>query len=356
MATIDLDDLSVYVKQDPERMLDRIKELPAQVWEAWEAVRAFRLPADYRDIDNVIILGMGGSAIGGDLVRSLVQGESRVPVLVHRDYGLPHFVGDRSLVIVSSYSGNTEETLSGFEAALRSGAKKVAVTTGGKVKELAEANGVPVFTINYKAQPRAALGYSFLPTLGVLEKLGLLWDKNEDVDETVRVLKLYVERLSETVPAAQNPAKQLARRLAGRLPVIYGAGFTAEVAHRWKTQINENAKAWAFYEVFPELNHNATVGFPMPPEVAHGLEVLFLRSPLQNRRVLLRMEVTAELLDRAGVSHESIDSEGESALAQMMSLIMLGDFTSYYLAILYEQDPSPVKVIDYLKHRLAEGK
>jgi len=174
MATVDLDDLSVYAKQDPEGMLARIKELPMQCWEAWEAVKAFQLPDDYKDIDCVVILGMGGSAIGGDLVRSLVQGESRVPVLVHRDYGLPHFVNDRTLVIASSYSGNTEETLSGFEAALRSGAKKLAMTTGGKVKELAEANGVPVFTIGYKAQPRAALGFSFLPTLGVLEKLDLL--------------------------------------------------------------------------------------------------------------------------------------------------------------------------------------
>jgi glucose/mannose-6-phosphate isomerase len=356
MATIDLDDSSTYGKYDPEGMLARIKELPMQCWEAWEAIKAFKLPEDYRDIENVVILGMGGSAIGGDLVRSLVQGESRVPVIIHRDYGLPHFVSDRTLIIASSYSGNTEETLSGFETAMRSGAKKVALTTGGKVKEIAEANGVPVFTIGYKAQPRAALGFSFLPTLGVLGKVGLLWDKDEDVDETVRVLKLLVARLAETVPAAENQAKQLARRLAGRLPVVYGAGFTSEVAHRWKTQINENAKAWAFYEVFPELNHNATVGFPMPPEIASGIEVLFLRSPLQNRRVKLRMEVTAELLDRAGVSYEYIDSEGESALAQMMSLVLLGDFTSYYLAVLYEQDPSPVAVIDFLKKRLAEGK
>jgi glucose/mannose-6-phosphate isomerase len=355
MATIDLDDFSIYAKYDPAGMLARIKELPEQYREAWEAVKDFNLPDDYREIDNVVILGMGGSAIGGDLVRSLVQGESRVPVIIHRDYGLPHFVNDRTLVIASSNSGNTEETLSGFETALKSGAKKVAVTTGGKLKELAEANGVPVFVITYIAPPRATLGFSLLPILAVLQKLGLLWDKSEDVDETVRVLKLLAGRLEETVPAAENRAKQLARRLAGRLPVIYGGGFTAEVAHRWKTQINENSKAWAFYEVFPELNHNATVGFPLPPEVAGSIEVLFLRSPLQNRRLRLRMDVTAELLDRAGVSHEAIDSEGESALAQMMSLIMLGDFTSYYLSILYEQDPSPVAVIDYLKKRLAEG-
>ena len=355
MEPINLDDLSVYPNYDSQGMLALIKELPEQYRLAWQAVQDFKVPESFRDVDNVIILGMGGSAIGGDLARSLVQGESRVPVVVHRDYGLPHFVNDRTLVIASSNSGNTEETLSGFETALRCDARKVAVTTGGKLKELAEANGVPVFVITYKAPPRATLGFSFLPILGILQQAGLLWDKSQDVDETVRVLKLLAERLAETVPAADNPAKQLARRLAGRLPVVYGAGFTAEAALRWKTQLNENSKAWAFYEVFPELNHNATVGFPLPPEVVKDIHVLFLRSPLMNRRLRLRMDVTAELLDKAGVSHEYVDSEGESALAQMMSLIMLGDFVSYYLAILYRQDPSPVEVIDYLKKRLAEG-
>ncbi|MCJ7605147.1 MAG: bifunctional phosphoglucose/phosphomannose isomerase [Dehalococcoidales bacterium] len=355
MEPVNLDDLSIYGHYDPEGMLGRIKELPEQCRLAWQAVQDFHLPGDYTEIDNILILGMGGSAIGGDLVRSLVLGESRVPVIIHRDYGLPHFVNDRTLIIASSYSGNTEETLSGFETALKTGAKKLAMTTGGRIKELAEANGVPVFTITYKAQPRAALGFSFLPTLGVLQKLGLLWDKSADVNETIGVLEKLAATQGETSPVADNPAKQMAQRLAGCLPVVYGAGFTAEAAHRWKTQFNENSKTWAFYEVFPELNHNATVGFPLPEEVAARIRVLFLRSPLMNKRLNLRMEVTAELLERAGVASEYVDSQGQSALSQMMSLVMMGDFVSYYLAILSRIDPSPVEVIDYLKGRLADG-
>jgi glucose/mannose-6-phosphate isomerase len=340
---------------DPEGMLARIKELPMQCRQAWQAALSFKLPADYAAIDKVVILGMGGSAIGGDLVKSMVQSEARIPVIVHRDYGLPAFVDDKTLLIASSYSGNTEETLSGFEPALKTKAKKLAMTTGGKLQQMAEANNIPVFKIEYKAQPRAALGFSFIPTLGVLQKLGFITDKSRDVTETVQVLEQLSARLDEKSPLAGNPAKQLAQRLYGCLPVIYGAGIAAEAAHRWKTQINENSKAWAFYEVFPELNHNATVGFPLPGEIAKKVRVILLRSPLFNERIKLRYEVTCELLKQAGVQYEFVDSEGASPLSQMVSLVSIGDYASYYLAILYRVDPSPVKVISYLKDRLAQG-
>ena len=355
MDTINLDDPEVYRKNDPEGMLDRIKELPEQCREAYRQAMDFELPDNYHDIDKVVIIGMGGSAIGGDLVRSLAQSEAEVPVIIHRDYGLPTFVDDRTLLIASSYSGNTEETLSAFEPALKTGAKLLAMTTGGKLGEIAGSNNIPVFSIKYKAQPRAALGFSFIPVLGVLQKLDFLSDKSADVDETFSVLENLSSKLDEKSSISTNPAKQLAGRLYGRLSVIYGAGIASEAAHRWKTQINENGKAWAFYEVFPELNHNATVGFPFPEKLTRNIRVVMLRSPLFNERVKLRYEVTCELLKRAGVEYEYVDAEGKSALAQMMSLVMMGDFASYYLAILYKVDPSPVEVINYLKDRLAKG-
>ena len=355
MNNINLDDPEVYRQNDPEGMLARIKELPWQCRQAFQAAMSFKLPTDYAGVDKVVILGMGGSAIGGDLVRSLVQSEAGIPVIIHRDYGLPAFVDDKTLVIASSYSGNTEEILSAFEPALKTGAKKLVMTTGGKLKELAEANNIPVFKIEYKAQPRAALGFSFLPTLGVMQNLGLLSDKSADVNETVEVLEKLSARLDEKSPLDDNPAKQMAQRLYGCLTVIYGAGIAAEAAHRWKTQINENGKSWAFYEVFPELNHNATVGYPFPGELAGKIRVVLLRSPSFNERVKLRYDVTCELLKRAGVKYEFVDSEGNSLLSQMMSLVMTGDFVSYYMAILYRVDPSPVEVISYLKDRLAKG-
>ena len=352
---INLDNLEVYKQYDPEGMLARIKELPWQCQQAWQAAEDFDLPADYSDIDKVVILGMGGSAIGGDLVRSLAILEAELPVFVQRDYDLPAFVDAQTLVIASSYSGNTEETLSAFEQALKTESKKLVVTTGGKLKVLAEERNIPVFTITYKAQPRAALGFGFLPILCFLQKLGFISDKSADVAEMVQVLRELSRKIGEETPLSDNPAKQLAHRLYGCLPVIYGAGILAEVAHRWKTQINENSKAWAFYEVFPELNHNATVGFPFPRELTSKIKVIMLRAPSLHERVQLRYRVTCELLDQAKVEHEFVDSEGGGHLSQMMSLVMFGDYASYYLAILYRVNPSPVKVIDYLKQQLAKG-
>jgi len=352
---INLDDPQVFKQYDPEDMLARIHELPGQCRQAWQAATSFSLPADYANVNKVVILGMGGSAIGGDLVRSLATAEAKLPVSVHRDYGLPAFVDDKTLVIASSYSGNTEETLASFEQALKTGSKKLAITTGGKLKAMAEERNIPVFLITYKAQPRAALGFSFLPTLCFLQNLGFLSDKSADVTETVQVLEALSQKINEGVPLSRNPAKQLAERLYGCLPVIYGAGILAEAAHRWKTQVNENSKAWAFYEVFPELNHNATVGYQFPEELASKIKVILLRAPSLNQRVQLRYKVTCELLDRAGVSYEFVDSEGSSLLSQMMSLVLFGDYASYYLAILYRIDPAPVEVINYLKEQLSRG-
>jgi len=352
---INLDETQLYPQYDPDGMLARIHEMPWQCRQAWQTALDFPLPADYSQIDKVVILGMGGSAIGGDLVRSLVTAEARLPVIIHRDYGLPAFVDEKTLVIASSYSGNTEETLSAFEQALNLACPKLAITTGGRLREMAELKNVPVTVFDYKAQPRAALGFSFLPVLGFLQRLGFINDTSADVAETARVLEELSGKIDESVPQSRNPAKQLAEKLYGNLVVVYGAGFLAEVAHRWKTQVNENGKAWAFYEVFPELNHNATVGYEFPRELADKIRVVFLESPALNRRVQLRYQVTGELLDRSGIMHESVDSEGSSHLSQMMSLVLFGDYMSYYLALLYRVDPSPVKVIDYLKERLAKG-
>jgi glucose/mannose-6-phosphate isomerase len=355
MAAVNLDDVKIYHKLDPEGMLARVKELPMQCRQAWKSMMDFNLPADYHEVNKIVVLGMGGSAIGGDLVRTLVQGECKRPVIIHRDYGLPAFVDNRTLLIASSYSGNTEETLSGFEESLKTEAKKLVMTTGGKLAEMAAANNVPVFKIEYRAQPRAALGHSFLPTLGVLNKLGFIKDRSADVNEAVEVLEKISAKLDDKSALKSNRAKQIAQRLYGCLPVIYGAGIAAEAAHRWKTQINENSKAWCFHEIFPELNHNATVGFAMPKEVISKIRVILLRSSTFTRRINLRYEVTCELLKQAGITYEFVDGEGQSPLGQMMSLVMMGDFVSYYLAILYNVDPSPVKVISYLKGRLEKG-
>jgi len=352
LININLDDLSVFKQYDPDGMLTHLHNMPQLCQQAWQMAMKFGLPENYSEVSNIVIVGMGASAIGGDLVSSLVASEAKLPIIIRRDYNLPVFINGKTLFIASSYSGMTEETLSSFEQALKTDAKKLAITTKGKLKTMAEESHVPIFGFDYKAAPRAALPFSFLPIIAFLQRLGFISDKSADVAETIEVLEKLSSRLNEKITLPQNQAKQLAKRLYGRLPVIYGADILSEVAHRWKTQFNENSKAWAFYEVFPELNHNAVVGYQFPAELANKIMVVPLRSACLTKRIQLRYKITCQLLEQANVSYQIVDAQGSSLLSQIMSLVLFGDYVSYYLAILYRIDPTPVKAIDYLKEQL----
>lgn len=350
---VDLDDPEVYRRLDTADMRGRIRELPRQCLKAWQQSRAFQLPPNYTEVDKVVILGMGGSAIGGDLLASLVADEVKAPISVQRGYDIPAFVDSGTLIIASSYSGMTEETLSSFRQAVSGPARKIVISTGGELKKLAEQNGIPVFTIDYVAQPRAALAHSFLPLLGICQSLGLVSDKSGDVREMVQVLENMQTTIDDACPTNSNPAKQMAARLYDRLVVVYGAGILSPVAQRWKTQINENGKAWVFHEAFPELNHNAVVGYEFPDDLKERIFVILLRCQHLHPRILLRYDVTTDVLSQAAINHEVRDASGESPLSQMMSLVLFGDWVSYYLALLHETDPTPVNVIDYIKKSLS---
>lgn len=353
---VNLDDPKIYSQLEPENMRGHLHGLPQQCRAAWGKATKFKMPKDYSNIDKVVILGMGGSAIGGDLVRSLFSSKKKPIIFVNREYDLPAFVDDKTLVIASSYSGNTEETVSAFSQALKNKCKKLVMTTGGKLKTMAENARVPVFVIDYKGQPRAALGYGFMSLIVFLQKLDSVEDQTADVEAMIKDLEKLLAEYEETVPARSNRAKQLAVKFHGKIAVIYGAGTLTEVAHRWKTQINENGKSWAFYETFSELNHNAVVGYQFPRELASSIYVVMLRSTSLHPRILMRYQITGEILQQSGISHETVDGRGKSELSQMMGLLYLGDWVSYYLATLYEIDPTPVKAIDYLKKRLIQTK
>ena len=351
---VDLDNWALFHEIDPDDMLGRIAELPQQCRHAWANVQSLELPPEYRQVNHIVVLGMGGSAIGGDLLRALAEPECALPIATNRDYTVPAFVNAETLVIASSYSGNTEETLAAFEEASKRGTALIAITTDGKLAQRAQELGVALVTFRYQSQPRAALGYSLVSLIGVVQKLGFIGDKAADLEEAIAVMESLQEEIRETVPVTENPAKQLAKRLYGHLAVVYGAGYLAEVAHRWKTQLNENAKAWSFFEQLPELNHNTVVGYQFPEKLAERTLVVMLVSSLDHPRHKARFQVTQEILTRRGVARETIEARGESPLAQMLSAIHFGDYVSYYLAMLYEVDPTPVQVIDYLKGRLAE--
>jgi glucose/mannose-6-phosphate isomerase len=340
---------------DASSMLERIRELPNQCMAAWEQSQKLALPSDYASVSDMTIVGMGGSAIGGALLQGLVSGQCEIPISVVRDYTLPAFVqGSDSLVVASSYSGNTEETLSCFRQARVRNARTLAITTGGKLAELARDAGAPVVQFDYESQPRAAIGYSLTLLLGVSHQLGLIRDYAADVTEAVQVMEAWQQEIDFGVPRARNSAKELAQEVEGRLPVIYGAGFLAAVANRWKTQFNENAKHWAFFEVLPELNHNAVVGLGIPHVIRDSSVALMLRSAQDPQRIEERWDVTRELLSREGVKVEEIHGRGESPLTQILSLIHFGDFVSFYVAMLNHVDPTPVESIAFLKRRLAE--
>jgi glucose/mannose-6-phosphate isomerase len=351
---INLDDKSIYKKYDPDNMLQHLNLFAGLCEQAWKMALKFDLPEEYSKINKIVVLGMGGSAIGGDLVSSLAAAESKVPILLCRDYTLPEYVDAGTLVIASSYSGMTEETLSAFEQALKTPAKTLAITTGGKLKSLCESKKIPVLSFDYKAQPRAAMPFSFFIILGLFQKLGILKNMAKHVSETISNLSNLNSKIVETVPFNQNPAKRLAQKLYGNLVVVYGAGITAEAAHRWKTQINENSKTMAFYEIFPELNHNAIVGYSLPEQIIHNTKVVILDSDFTHERVKLRLQITQNLLKQAEIEYQVLKGEGKSPLSQMMEMVLLGDYVSYYLAMLNQVDPSPVKSIAFLKGNLAE--
>lgn len=338
---------------DPGNMLDRIKELPQQIRDAWKIAQAATLPPHFGDVRNITVLGMGGSAIGGEFAGALLLDELKVPLAVHRDYGLPAYIGRDSLVIASSFSGNTEETLSGLEEARKRGARIIGITTGGRVAEQAKTYGFPLITFEYKAQPRAALGYSLAMVLGVLSKLGFAKDAGQEIEQALADLAKLEERVHEG--AKTNDAKKLAIQLYGKVPVAFGAGVMGVMARRVKDQWNENAKNWAAYDVMSELNHNAVVGFPHPPIARDALVVLLLRSARDNARHQVRFEVTRELLDKANIPHHTLDFPGSSMLSEVLQMVLFTDYVSFYVALLNGADPSPVKSIDYLKDRLAKA-
>lgn len=350
-----LDDPATIARLDGDGLLGRIEGLSEDCEAAWRRHRTLELPAGHTSVRQVVLAGMGGSAIAADVLRSIAAPGSHKPVHLVRGYDLPAFVDDASLVVACSHSGNTEETLSVYEQALAMGARTAVVTKGGRLLELARTAGAPAVVYEYEGGPRSAIGHQLMALLAIGERVGLLGAQSDAVAEAVTLMREQRNELSAGVPAARNPAKQLAARLAGRLPAVVGAGPLAVAAYRWKTQLNENSKVWALYEELPELDHNTIVGFGLPESVVRLLHVVFLGHAALPPRLLLRYDGTADALSDAGVTNERVDARGTSTPAQVLTGIYQGDWVSFYLAMLNGVDPSPVTPIEKLKQRLAGG-
>jgi glucose/mannose-6-phosphate isomerase len=354
---MNLDDLDRFKQLDTLNMLGEIDNLPDQLGYAYQLGLKHQLP-EWMDFKHVLIAGMGGSAIGADLLAAYCASLSPIPVTVHRDYGLPLFArGAETLVICSSHSGNTEETLDAFEAARKAGCRIIVVTTGGELENQAKEKDIPIWTFDHAGQPRAAVGFSFGLLLAMFQRLGLVPDQQEAVDDAVAFMKRSQQHLKADVIAAKNPAKRYAGQLMGRWITIVGAGMTAPIARRWKGQLNEIAKAGANFEILPEADHNTLAGTTNHQETlnAHTIS-LFLRSDSDHPRNRLRSDMTRQIFMLEGMNTDHVDARGKTPLAQMWTLIHFGDYMAYYLAMWYEVDPTPVQTLIEFKKAMAEEK
>ena len=351
-AEHDLDDGELYNRLDPSRLRGRLLDLPQHCQAAWQQAQASRLPDDWADSDKVVIGGMGGSAIAGDLLADLAAVEGGVPILVVRDLRLPFRLNQRTLFFACSYSGNTEETLALLDQAAQTEARIIAVSSGGTLTAWAKEHKVPLLTIDPSLEPRSAVGYNLLLLLGVLDQIGLVHLGLGELDSTVQSLSKKICQLKEDVVIAGNPAKQLAIELRDKLILVYGSGLFSGVARRWKSQFNENSKAWSYCETIPEMLHNSVEAFRSTLPMADCAMVLLLQPNVWDSAHLRHYTVVAELLRRENIPYRMLEGEQGSPLGQLLDMLILGDYTSYYLGLLQGVDPSPNPSIDAAKELL----
>lgn len=352
--TVSLDDPAVAARYDPDGSYERINGLPEQCGEAWEAARGFELPPSHLEVEKIVVVGMGGSAIAADHLQALAFASGSLPVTVVRGYSLPHWVDGRTLVVACSHSGNTEETLAAFSEALDSDARNVVITTGGRAGEIAHERELPVMLYSYPNVPRDAFGHGLIRLLAVAKALGMHLIDDASAKAAFEQMRQLRAQIQASVPEAQNPAKKLARSLEDSLPLTVGAEFLAPVARRWCTQINENAKTFAFWDDLPELDHNLVVGLKHRQATLASTRAIFLDNEGLHPRTRLRYELTAELFQRSGIACERIELAQKSRLAAQLCGVLYGDFVSYYLALLKGARPVEVDNINWLKERLAE--
>jgi glucose/mannose-6-phosphate isomerase len=346
---MNLDDLQMMQQLDSQNMLGEIDNLPGQLEKAWDLGHNQPIP-EKTSIRQVIISGMGGSAIGADLLAAYVAPTCTVPVIVQRDYGLPAWAhGPETLVIASSHSGNTEETLEAFQAALRNKCTIMTMATGGKLAELASQAELPLWKFEHKGQPRAAVGFSFGLLLAAFARLGLISDPSEEVAGAIKAMKEQQKILRLEVPVADNPAKRLAGQLVGRWVNVYGSGALAPVARRWKGQVNEIAKAGAGFESLPEADHNALAGLLNPAEFQSCTMTLFLRAASDHPRNSLRANLTRHWFMVEGLNTDFYEAQGNTPLAHIWTALHFGDFTAFFLAMAYGVDPTPVEALEKFK-------
>lgn len=346
-----LNDVKQIEKIDKSNMADLISDLPDQILKAYQLSQKLKLPKDYQNIKNIVVCGMGGSAISGDLVKTMVNNQFSLPFIVNRDWSIPSYVDKNSLVFLVSYSGNTQETLSCAKDTIKNKAKIIIITSGGKLKKFAQEKKLPFFTFNYQGPPRTSIGYLFMPILITLERLKLVNLNTWNIPSSIKKLKNFNQLFYIQTPVEKNIAKHLAYFIFDHLPIVIAPEDLSGIARRFKTQLAENSKSFSFFETAPEIFHNSTES-----EIPWRLkdEVVFLILENFKKQAKLKKSLTAfeKLLDRKNIRWEGIPCFGNNIFVQTLSLILVGDWTSFYLAILNKVDPTPNKSIQWLKKQI----
>jgi glucose/mannose-6-phosphate isomerase len=339
---------------DKNGMLNFAINAPNHYREAFKVAQ--KIIVNYQKPANIVVAGLGGSAIGGDLLKDWAKNQLTIPIEVSREYSLPKYADQKTLAIINSYSGDTEETLSSFLDALKRKCMIFCISSGGALIKYAKKHKVPFLQVPGGIPPRAALPYMLVPLLVLLEKVGLVKGVFEELDESIPLLEKVSQENGPETPTRDNFAKTVATHIGETAPIIYGFGFYRSVAQRFKQQFNENSKSASKWEFFPELDHNEVVGWEGRGEQCKYFSVIFIRD-FENEPIEIssRIEITEQIMEQKGLIMFDLKAQGKSTLAKMLSTILVGDFTSVYLAVLRGADPTPVKTINLLKGALQEN-
>lgn len=352
-----LDKKDEIFKRDPENMLLAISDLPDQIRDTWEKAKQFVIPAHYINIDKVVIVGMGGSAIGPDMIIHYAKDTIRKPIELVRDYDIPNYVDSKTLVIASSYSGNTEETLSGISQAMEKNAKIIGIAHGGKLEKVCLSHKIPFFRIDYESQPRAASPSSFIGIAGILNKLDIIKIEDQEIEKTYEETIKIGEKIGINVLSKTNQAKILAKKMHEFIPFIIASGSLYQAAHKFKISIDENSKQLAFFEAIPEMNHNTMTGTEFPNDLGKKVFVLILQSKFDHARNKSRQRIMLDILKKRKLKYETVMfPEASNRLSELFMIVAFGDYVSYYMALLNGVDPTPVEIVQYFKDQLKKEK
>lgn len=351
-----LDSREKIAEIDKSNVLGSIEQMGSQVQQIWEIAQGLQFDPSYKNVTNVVVAGMGGSVLGTHVIQTVFKEELKVPVTIVPDYELPEFVNENTLVIASSYSGTTEETLAATEDAIKKGAKVTGITSGGRLESLLKEHNFPVLvfepTYNPSGQPRMGLGYSIFGQIALFAQAGLLSVTEAEYKAVLEVIAAAHLTSGADIANDENPSKLLAFEFTTHIPVVTASGHLEGPAHVFANQLNENSKTYSEYRVIPELNHHLMEGLRFPTNLDGSIMFFLVESKLYPENNQLRMKLTSEVLDKNNIEYRTLALKSGSKLEQAFEMLVFGAYTTFYLSMLHGIDPAPIPWVDWFKEQL----